>query len=406
MLRRILLLVCLLNGISGLSFAQYSGCTFKPPFFHMHFGSGNVQDVNTASLAQYNRVLSPCPGDGYYAYAPYTSSCFAGDWHTLSEDHTPGDVGGNMLLVNSAYDEGTFLTTKVRGFKGGTTYQIGVWLMNLCIPSKKCPFPLLPNLAVRLRTPGGKTVANFLTGDLPRIPSPRWKQYLAQFTVPAGESELILTFVDNAPGGCGNDFAMDDITFRECVRVDPAKVVESNKTTAVVTKKTSAKETLKKTAPVVPAATKRSEIATVAKSENESPTGTKPTINPQSVVLVMVPLVLKQRSNSLVKRIEAVEGEIQFALYDNGEIDGDTVSVYHNNNLIVTKQRLSAQPILFRIRVDKAQPHHELVMVAENLGTIPPNTSLMTVTAKDKQYRVLISSTEQQNAKVIIDLKE
>jgi hypothetical protein len=45
-------------------------------------------------------------------------------------------------------------------------------------------------------------------------------------------------------------------------------------------------------------------------------------------------------------------------------------------------------------------------MVANNLGAIPPNTSLMIVTAKDKRYQVYITSTEQQNAKVVIDLKE
>jgi hypothetical protein len=74
--------------------------------------------------------------------------------------------------------------------------------------------------------------------------------------------------------------------------------------------------------------------------------------------------------------------------------------------LIASKQRLSQKPISLRIRVDKMQPHHELIMVANNLGSIPPNTSLMIVTTKDKQYQVFISSTEQQNAKVVIDLEE
>jgi hypothetical protein len=108
----------------------------------------------------------------------------------------------------------------------------------------------------------------------------------------------------------------------------------------------------------------------------------------------------------LAKQIETDEGEILLDLYDNGEIDGDTVSIYHNNVLIAASQRLSQKPISFRIRVDKSQPHHELVMVANNLGAIPPNTSLMIVTAKDKRYQVYITSTEQQNAKVVIDLKE
>jgi len=43
---------------------------------------------------------------------------------------------------------------------------------------------------------------------------------------------------------------------------------------------------------------------------------------------------------------------------------------------------------------------HEVVMVAENLGRIPPNTSLMIIDAGDKRYQVQITSTEQKNAMV------
>jgi hypothetical protein len=68
--------------------------------------------------------------------------------------------------------------------------------------------------------------------------------------------------------------------------------------------------------------------------------------------------------------------------------------------------RLSQKPLTVRIAVDNDHPHHELIMVAENLGSIPPNTSLMIITAGSKRYQVFISSTEQKNAKVIFDLKE
>jgi hypothetical protein len=54
--------------------------------------------------------------------------------------------------------------------------------------------------------------------------------------------------------------------------------------------------------------------------------------------------------------------------------------------------------------IDAMDPHHELVMVADNLGSIPPNTSLMVVTANNKRYEIFISSSEQKNAKIILDL--
>jgi hypothetical protein len=107
-----------------------------------------------------------------------------------------------------------------------------------------------------------------------------------------------------------------------------------------------------------------------------------------------------------VRQIQIPAGELKIDLYDNGEIDGDTVTIYHNNELVVSKARLSQKPVTIRIMVDRDHPHHELIMVADNLGSIPPNTSLMIVTAKDKRYEVFISSTEQKNARVNIDLKE
>lgn len=404
---RLFLLLFLLHACASEVFSQSGNCVFKPPFYLMHFGRGNVPDVNATSLSLYDRVASSCPTDGHYTFTPYTSDCFNGDWHTLTEDHTPGDVNGNMLLVNSAYNSGVFLVTGVKGFKPETIYQFGVWLMNVCRPSEKCPFPLLPNLTIRLQTPAGKTVAQFVTGELPRIATPFWTQHRAQFTMPAGETELVLTMIDSAPGGCGNDFALDDISFSECVKPDPVKIVEPKKVPVTVKnqppiKKKEVKITTPAQAPVV----KNARILTVPKSDKEVPVNSKPFVNSQPVSIVPVPLVLKQRTNPLVKQIETEPGEIQVDLYDNGEIDGDTVSVYHNNRLIVDQQRLSQKPISFRILVDKDQPHHELIMVANNLGSIPPNTSLMMVTTKDRRYQVFISSTEQQNAKVVIDLKQ
>ena len=123
-------------------------------------------------------------------------------------------------------------------------------------------------------------------------------------------------------------------------------------------------------------------------------------------IIPATPLVLKTRENALVRKIETEPGEIKIEVYDNGQIDGDTVSVYHNNTLIKSHMRLSQNPISFTIGVNPSQPHHEIIMVAENLGTIPPNTSVMIVTTASNRYELFISSSEQKNAKVVFDLKK
>jgi hypothetical protein len=197
-----------------VSKAQPAGCIFRSPQVTINFGAGNVPDLNTSDLFSYRRVPSSCPGDGYYSFASYTGECFNGDWHTIPEDHTPGDADGNMLLVNAGRQGSVFLNTPITGLKSNTIYELCLWLVNLCRPTNKCPYPLLPNLNVRLETPDGEIVASVFTGNVQRVPEPRWAPYRTYFTTPASASTLMLVMSDNNPSGCGNDFALDDITFR------------------------------------------------------------------------------------------------------------------------------------------------------------------------------------------------
>lgn len=117
------------------------------------------------------------------------------------------------------------------------------------------------------------------------------------------------------------------------------------------------------------------------------------------------PEVIQSRDNELVKNISISEKSFKIDLYDNGEIDGDRISVYHNNELIISNKMLTDKPISFIINCDENDPVHEFVMVAENLGTIPPNTSLMIITAGEKRYELFVTSTEQKNAVVRVEYK-
>jgi len=400
--------ISVLFAFAFLSKAQPADCTFKPPQFTIHFGRGNVSDLNIGDLS-YQRVSSSCPTDGHYSFASSTSACFSDDWHTLLEDHTAGDAAGNMLLVNASPFKGTFLRTAIPGLKSNTMYELGLWLMNLCKPTKKCPFPLLPNLNIRLETPAGKIVANIVTEDLPRVEMPHWTQHRAYFTTPASTSTLMLVMIDNAPGGCGNDFALDDITFRECVKQATATTAPRKKTPATRLSTTAGPSIKPKPEPkkaTTAARPKEVQATGVIKPKADTTSKTISVAKQSQKIFPPPPLVLKTRENALVRKIATEAGEIKIELYDNGEIDGDTVSIYHNNTLIRSHMRLSQKPISVTIAVSPSQPHHEIIMVAENLGSIPPNTSIMIITTASSRYEVFISSSEQKNAKVVFDLKK
>jgi hypothetical protein len=107
---------------------------------------------------------------------------------------------------------------------------------------------------------------------------------------------------------------------------------------------------------------------------------------------------INKRSKEIIKTIEVDSRSFRVDLYDNGQIDGDTISLYLNGKLMVSRQRLSTEAISLNITM--TEDDNELIMYAENLGSIPPNTALMIVTVGDKRYEVNISSTEQTNGAV------
>ena len=109
---------------------------------------------------------------------------------------------------------------------------------------------------------------------------------------------------------------------------------------------------------------------------------------------------LNMRSKQVIKTVEVEANSFRVDLYDNGQIDGDTISVFYNGKLMVSRQRLSTDPISIQITLDPNKEDNELVMFAENLGTIPPNTALMIVTVAGKRYEVNISSSEQTSGTV------
>jgi hypothetical protein len=121
---------------------------------------------------------------------------------------------------------------------------------------------------------------------------------------------------------------------------------------------------------------------------------------PNVVPTITIPETTRSRENHLVRTVTVNNEDISVRLYDNGEIDGDTISVYLDGKPIVSNKGLSTQPITVNLKMDETNSDHVLVMVAENMGRIPPNTSLMIVQDGDKRYEVSITSTAQKNAMV------
>lgn len=145
--------------------------------------------------------------------------------------------------------------------------------------------------------------------------------------------------------------------------------------------------------PTKPPAETNKESAETVKKDTEP-------VKPNPAPVTPPPPILKERKNELFKTITTNKRTIEVSFYDNGEIDGDTISVYNNNRLIASKKGLSAKPVVIKVELTDDNPEQDVVMVAENLGRIPPNTALMIVMAGDERFTVYLNSSEQKNAMV------
>ena len=150
---------------------------------------------------------------------------------------------------------------------------------------------------------------------------------------------------------------------------------------------------INKPKPVAPPLVKPVPETTKTDSKNQTPTIVK--INPPQVKLPEVNF--EKRNSNIIKTIEIEKETFKVDLYDNGDIDGDTISLFFNGRLLLSHKRLSDKALTLTLNAAESKDVNELIMYADNLGSIPPNTALMVVTDGDNRYEVRISSDLQKS---------
>jgi hypothetical protein len=140
---------------------------------------------------------------------------------------------------------------------------------------------------------------------------------------------------------------------------------------------------------------------TVGSTAEELPSAdlTSASVLTQSATPKIAPTpVNNNRQNELVKEIIVTTNQVNISIYDNGEIDGDTLSVFLTGEVVLSQKRLSTTPLQLSIKVDESRDVQELTFVADNLGRIPPNTALMIIETGKQQHRLQVLSTDKKNA--------
>ncbi len=114
--------------------------------------------------------------------------------------------------------------------------------------------------------------------------------------------------------------------------------------------------------------------------------------------------VFEARTSKDVKTLQVKNNTIEVDLYDDGDIDNDVVSLYFNKKLLLDKKSLTTNPQSVTLTIEPGKPN-ELLLFADNLGSIPPNTALMIITDGKTRHEVRLSADLKNNALVKFELK-
>lgn len=171
------------------------------------FGRGNTNVVSTDPQIAPGYIYqpNPPPNDGYYTITNYTGlwNLFPG-WIKIY-DNSP-DIYGYMMVVNASNEPGLFYEQEITGLCENTLYEFSADIINLLMKNSNM---ILPNVSFLLNG-----VEEFNSGNVPE--DEEWHTYGFTFTTKPGQFSLTLSLRNNAPGGLGNDLALDNISFRPC----------------------------------------------------------------------------------------------------------------------------------------------------------------------------------------------
>lgn len=130
------------------------------------------------------------------------------------------------------------------------------------------------------------------------------------------------------------------------------------------------------------------------------------TILQRKVINYVVEREFTERENVVAEEIEVESDSLKVDFYDNGEVDGDSISVFFNKQLMAFNRKLSTRAVHFDIVLDSAKQVNELSMFADNLGAIPPNTALMMISDGKNRFEVRLSSNLEKNGTIRIKKKK
>jgi hypothetical protein len=187
-------------------------------------------------------------------------------------------------------------------------------------------------------------------------------------------------------------------------KLDTNNTIAQNKPNATVTPVQQKQDLVQKPVSKPDPTVSNSDVAD--KNQEIHVNGPVPQVKKDPVDIIAKAAIIAGRKSEFSQMVSFKSDSLTLALYDNGEIDGDTVSIYMNGEVILSKQGLKSSAIKKTIYITPGNEEFTLVLFAENLGKYPPNTGLLVVRDGEDIYNLRFSSDFQKNAGIVFRRKK
>jgi hypothetical protein len=232
-----LIVLCAFFALLLTMSASAQTCNGEVQKFKETFGTGTARAPLAAGRTNYVYKGSGSLADGDYTLSKSTQG--RSEWHN-APDHT-GDVNGMMMVTNASYAAGEFYRDTVFGVSSVSTYNIYFYAMNVNTVGTCSPNPILPKLQLVVESYNfdrSFTQIYSMSSDfLPQTSTPTWVKISGQFYLPTACTAVRYRIINNSTGGCGNDVAIDDITFSQCnpviLPIRDSKITRENNTASL-----------------------------------------------------------------------------------------------------------------------------------------------------------------------------
>jgi hypothetical protein len=192
-----LILFIFLTSFTLESSAQLCAGSLGDPVATIDFGNGSsgFGQPLPSGKTNYSFLYNSCPVDGQYTITSATLNCFSRSWHSITNDHTPDDIGGFFMLVNASVGPGVFYVDTVNTLCDNTTYEFSSYIINMTNSTSCGGNAITPNLTFTIETESGQLLTKYNTGNIAIQANPDWKQYGTYITTPPNAGKIIIKIV-------------------------------------------------------------------------------------------------------------------------------------------------------------------------------------------------------------------